>query len=88
MEGLSTLTKLNILDMAHNRISKIEGIECLSELTDLWLNNNNISNDDDLKMLVYVPKVTTIYLWKNPIARDRTYKEKIKKYLKHCEDIN
>ena len=88
MEGLSTLTKLEILDMANNRISKIEGIENLSELTDLWLNNNKIADDDDLKMLVHVPKVTTIYLWKNPIARDGTYKQKVRQYLKNCEDIN
>ena len=88
MEGLETLKKLEILDLAHNRIKKIEGIENLSELTDLWLNHNEISNFDDFQMFKYVPKVTTIYLWKNPIADVPFYRQKIVEILPNIEEID
>ena len=88
IENLEKLVKLEILDLAFNKISKLENIETLSELTDLWLNNNNISNPHDLEMLKYVPKVTTVYFWKNPIASVPSYKQIIQEYLKDIEQID
>ena len=88
IENLEKLVKLEILDLAFNKISKLENIEKLTELTDLWLNNNNISNPHDLEILKYVPKVTTVYFWKNPIASVPSYKQIIQEYLKDIEQID
>lgn len=40
MQGLGPLTNLKILDVSANRISKIQGLDTLTQLEDLWLNNN------------------------------------------------
>lgn len=45
MEGLSTLTRLNIVDLSNNRITKIEGLEGLTLLEDLWLNDNQVCGE-------------------------------------------
>ena len=88
IEGVDKLVNLEILDLAFNKISKLENIETLSNLTDLWLNNNNISNPHDLEMLKFVPKVTTVYFWKNPVASVPSYKQIIQEYLKDIEQID
>ena len=88
IENLDKLVNLEILDLAFNKISKLENIEKLTQLTDLWLNNNNISDPHDLEMLKYVPKVTTVYFWKNPVALIPSYKQIIQEYLKDVEQID
>ena len=88
MENLENLKNLEILDLAYNRIPKIENIENLSKLTDLWLNHNKIADFKDFEILKYVPHVTTIYLWKNPIADPPSYKQRVMEYLKEDEQID
>jgi uncharacterized protein involved in tolerance to divalent cations len=39
-------------------------------------------------MLKYVPKVATVYFWKNPIPSVRSYKQIIQEYLKDIEQID
>ncbi len=43
MQGLSSLTKLTILDVSSNLITRLEGLEGLTCLEDLWLNDNGVS---------------------------------------------
>ena len=88
IENLDKLVNLEILDLAFNKISKLENIETLTQLTDLWLNNNNISDPHDLEMLKFVPKVTTVYFWKNPVADIPGYRQIIQQYLKDIEQID
>ena len=39
-------------------------------------------------MLKFVPKVTTVYFWKNPVALIPGYKQIIQEYLKDIEQID
>lgn len=39
-QGLETLTNLKILDVSSNRLTKIQGLDTLTQLEDLWLNDN------------------------------------------------
>ena len=40
LQGLEPLTKLRILDVSSNRISVITGLSTLTQLEDLWANDN------------------------------------------------
>ncbi|CAM6101511.1 unnamed protein product [Calypogeia fissa] len=75
MEGLSTLTKLRILDVSTNKLETIQDIGNLNKLEDLWLNDNNISSLDELETALQGVKgsLTTIYLMRNPCARNLEY---------------
>ncbi len=84
IEGLETLTQLEILDLAYNKIETLQNLENNGKLVDLWLNHNNIKNFSDLDHLKHVPLITTIYLWKNPVAEFPSYRQKI---LELCPDI-
>lgn len=78
IEGLNTLVNLEILDIAYNKIEDLENIEKNCNLTDLWLNHNNIKNFADLNILKFLPKLDSIYLWKNPVANFPSYKQTLK----------
>ena len=66
---VAKLTKLRTLDLAGNRLIKIEGIEKLSVLEDLWLNNNQINDLDTLPLLSSsCPRIATLYLEQNPVC--------------------
>lgn len=68
-QGLATLTKLRVLDVSNNRVSKIEGLETLSCLEDLWLNDNQIKEIGEQMQEALKPvagTLTTIYLENNP----------------------
>lgn len=75
MEGLSTLTKLRILDVSSNQLEAIQDIVNLTKLEDLWLNDNRISSLDELETALEGVKgsLTTIYLVRNPCARNLEY---------------
>jgi protein phosphatase 1 regulatory subunit 7 len=88
IENLQNLKQLEILDLAHNRIEKLENLENNTLLTDLWINNNIIKNFSDLDHLKYLPNITTIYLWKNPVADFPSYKATIKIHCKNIEQID
>ncbi len=40
-QGLSSLAQLKILDVSSNLITKVQGLEGLTQLEDLWLNDNS-----------------------------------------------
>ena len=52
-----------------NRVEKVENLEMNEELTDLWLNSNQIDSWDSVKYLSQLKSLDTIYLHTNPVAR-------------------
>jgi hypothetical protein len=70
---------LQVLDVSNNRISTIEGLAPLTQLEDLWLNDNTIPSLDGLEEALAQQKdtLTTIYLENNPAAADPGYRARI-----------
>lgn len=57
IENLSTLTNLDTLDLCMNKITSLKGIENLKELTELWINNNEIEDFNELDLLKNNPNL-------------------------------
>ena len=64
IESLNTLTALKVLNLSDNLITKVEGLECNTELDSLYLARNRIgcNSVDDLKGLLDCPSVISLDL--------------------------
>ncbi|CAI6008967.1 unnamed protein product, partial [Closterium sp. NIES-65] len=93
MEGLEALTNLRILDLAANAIIPRAGaghahqVGCLE---DLWLNDNRIESLAQLMAALDGPKASlvTLYLERNPCAKEAGYIETLAKMLPRAEEID
>lgn len=74
---------LQVLDVSNNRISKVENLQGLTQLEDLWLNDNRIPSLEGLEDALADQRdsLTTIYLENNPAAAEEGYKERILQLL-------
>lgn len=55
LQALESLPNLRVLDVSTNRVTDITGVETLSRLTDLWLNDNGIQSLADLEPIAGGP---------------------------------
>ena len=67
MEGLEKLAKLKVLDLASNKIERIENLESLKVLEEFWFNNNNLAKWEDIDTLRAITSLKCLYLEHNPI---------------------
>lgn len=81
---MESLVYLEILDLAYNRIKKIENLEKNNKLVDLWMNNNLIESLKDIEHLNHLPLLNTVYLCRNPVASDPLYRKRI---IETCKSI-
>ncbi|KAG7272484.1 hypothetical protein CRUP_005956 [Coryphaenoides rupestris] len=94
LEGLHNLTvlsiqkKLTTLDIAANRVKKIENISHLTELQEFWMNDNQIENWSDLDDLKNAKTLETVYLERNPLQKDPQYRRKIMLALPSVRQID
>ncbi|CAI5460816.1 unnamed protein product [Closterium sp. Yama58-4] len=90
MEGLEALTNLRILDLAANAITHVQGLDTLTSLEDLWLNDNRIESLQQLMAALDGPKASlvTLYLERNPCAKEAGYIETLAKMLPRAEEID
>ncbi len=71
VQGLESLPNLRVLDVSSNQVSDLTGLEALTQLTDLWLNDNAITSLGDLAAAAGGPmggSLTCLYLAGNPAA--------------------
>ena len=70
VQGLGTLTRLKVLDVSNNRLEKIEGLDSLGQLEDLWLNDNSIDSWEGIYESLQGPRqsLTTLYLQNNKVV--------------------
>jgi len=75
--GLEKNTKLEVLDLAVNKITKLDHLDHLSNtLTDLWANWNQFENTEENREYLRKFKVLeTLYLADNPLANVENYYE-------------
>lgn len=77
IENLEHNIKIETLDIAKNRIQTIENVNVLPELEEFWANDNEISSWKCLDQLKENKKLETVYLERNPLAKDVQYRKKI-----------
>jgi protein phosphatase 1 regulatory subunit 7 len=78
IEGISTLASLTILDYSFNPIVSLGGVEAVPSLTEFWLTDGKVADWAELKRLQCHPKLTTVYLERNPIeTSDKRYRNKV-----------
>jgi len=87
-DGYGLQTKLTTLDVARNKIERIENVSHLVLLQDLWCNGNLISDWNDVQSLAPATKLQTVYLEHNPIAKDVNYRRKLKLMLPSLTQID
>lgn len=68
-----------MLDVSNNRICRVEHLQGLSQLQDLWLNDNAIPSLEGLQDALADQResLTTIYLENNPAAAAPGYKQRV-----------
>lgn len=88
--GLSKLTALKVLDVSNNRISRVEHLQGLTQLADLWLNDNQIPSLEGLEEALADQRdsLTTIYLDNNPAAAAADYKQRLLALFPHLIQLD
>jgi len=82
-EEFGALTDLQELDLAKNAIRRIVPIPQLRSLQDLWMNDNQVENLEEVRNLAAFPALKTIYLERNPMhglgdkAMEKRYQDAI-----------
>ena len=75
IENLEVNTKLNLIDLAMNKVTRLENLDHLTQLRDLWMNWNNLEDCEENKEYLRRLNLTTIYLADNPMSMDDTYQQ-------------
>jgi Leucine-rich repeat (LRR) protein len=69
IENISHLTRLHTLNLSHNHIRKLEGLECLENLKTLDVSHNLIADIKDCEQAVHLPALTSFDLRDNHISQ-------------------
>lgn len=82
--------KLTIIDASANSISTVPDLSQLSDLEDLWINDNKITDWKEVDKLAKIPSLSTIYLERNPIYKDDMtgYRRKVMLALEQVKQID
>ncbi|KAL8272377.1 hypothetical protein Esti_003667 [Eimeria stiedai] len=64
---ISQQTELTVLDLGCNRVEEVEAVVPLSQLQDLWLNDNRLDTIEKCRCLKDLPALETLYLERNPL---------------------
>jgi len=72
------MTNLTLIDLAYNKLTAISGLDNQKKLTELWVNNNSISDLGSLSHLKVVPVLESVYIEGNPVVENDTYLEILK----------
>lgn len=81
--------KLTVMDVGANRITSIpEDIQELTDLEDLWLNDNKVENFSETNHLLPLQNLRTLYLERNPLAKDFEYRKRLEALLPELDQID
>ncbi len=90
LQGIESLVNLKILDISSNRIKSLDGLRTLTTLTDLWANDNQIEDLDEVEAALRTTagSLETLYLRGNPCAADSKFKLRMLYLLPKLEQID
>lgn len=55
------------MDLAKNAITKVPQLPQLTKLEEIWMNDNQVTDLDEVRHLATIPSLKTIYLERNPM---------------------
>ncbi|XP_023930421.1 protein phosphatase 1 regulatory subunit 7-like [Lingula anatina] len=92
----ASCTKLTTLDLAGNRIKRLQNISHLVKLEEFWFNDNHLESWEDLNQLTPLKNLQTVYLERNPLWRsaedprspDPNYRRKVMLTLPWLQQID
>ena len=84
------MKKLEILDLAINKVQKIEGLDAVADtLEELWINGNQISDFGDIEYMGKTLKCCkNLYIANNPVySRSNEFTKKIREVVPCLEQL-
>lgn len=91
LQEIPLLQELQILDVSNNQLKKIIGLSSLQHLQDLWLNDNQILELEDVNVELDGCRstLTCVYLSCNPATRNNPlYKQCMLRWLPKLEQLD
>ncbi|OHT01219.1 hypothetical protein TRFO_32064 [Tritrichomonas foetus] len=78
---IEKMPKLEIASLSLNKITTLKSFKGCTQLRNLFLRDNSISDFDELNHLVNLPSLHTLWLSGNPISEDPSYRERVMQIL-------
>ncbi|MEQ2184369.1 hypothetical protein GOODEAATRI_007180, partial [Goodea atripinnis] len=90
IENLDALSSLQSLFLGTNKITKLQNLDSLHNLSvlSIQMNDNQIDNWSDLDELKNAKSLETVYLERNPLQKDPQYRRKIMLALPSVRQID
>jgi len=89
LKNLNTNINLTVLDLSKNQLEYLDNLQLLDNLNELWFNNNQIKNADELTKLIPMKNLQCIYVHDNPaFDREENYRAKVLLQLKQLTQLN
>ena len=86
---ISQLKSLEIVCLSGNKITSLKPFECLENLKDLYIRNNNIDNLDEIDYLKNCKKLKKLWMEDNPVCQNSDeYKKIILEKLPDLEELD
>ena len=79
IEGIDALTSLQTLNLSHNLIEQLTSsvFTKLGSLLSLYLNNNKISDTQEIKALASLKQLTTLNMKDNEVVNNQNYRVQV-----------
>ena len=71
-----------------NKVTKLENLDHLADLKDLWINWNNLADTTENKEYLQRLNLTTIYLADNPMSMHDDYREMLTTAIPTLQQID
>eukprot|EP00758_Cryptobia_borreli_P002078 Tbor_TRINITY_DN2765_c0_g1::TRINITY_DN2765_c0_g1_i1::g.15157::m.15157 len=79
---------LEVLALSVNRVSSLESVSKCKLMRELYLRKNEVSSFDEVIKLSKLPKLTTLWLSDNPIAKQPNYRNIVIKYCPFLKQLD
>ena len=91
VQDLEHLKELEVLDVSSNQLKQVEGLDALTSLRDLWLNNNQLPDLEAINLAWEACRDTLVcvYLANNPATcNNPLYKRSVTAWLPKLEQLD
>lgn len=82
------MPNLEVLSLSVNKVTTLIDIAHCSKLQELYLRKNNITDISEIRYLVQLPNLRVLWLWDNPCAETKDYRDIIIKALPNLNKLD